>query len=163
MPIPAFLAGIFGGKAKEIASTVTDGLDKLFTSKEEKLEAQLKIEEQVSSHIEKMTELANTEVEMYLKDTQSARDANVKIQESDKASWISKNFAYLMDGFFVLVFGVMLFIIINKTVPNDNKELFYTAFGLLGGYVGTTVNFHRGTSISSKNNGDALRKMMDKK
>ena len=157
-----FLTKIFGGKAAEIATSVTDGLDKLFTSKEEKLEAQLKIQDSVQEHLETMTQLAQNEVDSYLKDVQSARENNTKIQESDKASWLAKNAAYIMDGIFVGAFIAMLFVIIYKNVPDDNKEIFYTAFGLLGGFVGTTVNFHRGTSVGSKANGDAIRKIIDK-
>jgi hypothetical protein len=98
-----------------------------------------------------------------LADVANARDMNKEIQVSDKASWMSKNIAYCIDAFFVIAFVIMLIMIVYKTVPAENKEIFYTAFGLLGGFVGTILNFHRGTSIGSKNNGDVIRKIASNK
>lgn len=155
-------SGIASDAVGAVIGKVMEGADALFTSKEEKLAFQQKLTEEINRHEEAKEAKDLEEVKAYLSDTQSARDSNVKIQESANASWISKNFAYLMDGFFVLIFGAMLFVIIKKVVPEANKELFYTAFGLLGGYVGTTVNFHRGTSKSSGDKDKTIHKLMDK-
>ena len=97
-----------------------------------------------------------------MKDMDSARDMNSRIQESDKASWLSKNIAYLIDCVFVVAFILMLVMIFNKAVPESNKELFYTGFGLLGANVSTILNFHRGTSIGSERKQKQIDKIMQK-
>lgn len=149
-------------KAGELIKNVSEVVDTFVDTKGEKAERDLKIRELIQNYNLELIKEANESDKMYLEDIQNARDNNTKIQESDKASWLAKNFSYLMDAFFILVFGIMLFVIIKVGVPETNKELFYTAFGLLGGYVGTTVNFHRGSSIGSKQNGDFLRKQLNK-
>lgn len=154
------IQGVFGGK----------GLDGLFTSKDEKLAKAnelANIEAELTKALEaKMIEHAKMQFEetkAYLADTQDARMNNVKIQESDKASWLAKNIAYLLDALFVTSFILMLIMILYKQVPEENKELFYTAFGLLGGYVSTILNFHRGTSKGSEDKGKQISTMMNVK
>lgn len=166
MPLPGFITKIFSGKAAEIATSVTDGLDKLFTSKEEKLAAQLKIEEQVNSHIEKMTELANTEVELYLKDTQSARDANVAIQNSDKASWLAKNVGYILDLFLGAIWGSITIFIIAKALKLVDSSADMTAvlsiYGTVTAVFMMSMNFHRGTSKGSEDKSKELKELRGK-
>lgn len=69
-----FLTKIFAGKAKDIASDIFNGLDKVFTSKEEKLAAQLAAEQEVNRHIEAIIDQGNKELELVLGDKQSARE-----------------------------------------------------------------------------------------
>ena len=87
------------------------------------------------------------------------RGANAKIQESANASWLSKNLAYILDITFTVSFIAMLFVIIYKQVPETNKELFYTSFGLLGGYVSQILGFHRGTSKGSEEKSKELKEL----
>lgn len=149
-----FSGGFLSGAAEVIEKFVADPTKKMEAVKE--LET-LKIKhEEFIINAEKELE---TE---YLKDTQNARDTNARIQESENASWLAKNIAYCIDGIFVVAFFVGLLLIYNKAVPEENKELFYTGFGALTSYVATILNFHRGTSIGSKKNGDTLRSMVTK-
>lgn len=144
---------IFSGGVKSAVSGVLDGasgiISKLKADPTKVVEVERDLETlRVNAEL-KITELANDLEKAYLADTQNSRDANVKIQESDKASWLAKNVGYCIDIFLILVFCAMLIVIIYKVVPVDNKELFYTSFGLLGSYVGQSISFHRGTSAGS--------------
>lgn len=148
MKLPS-LKGLIQGGTTELVKSIGTAVDGIFTNKEEKLKAQAELEKIANDHIQAMTGKAN-EIEMaYLSDTQSAREENTKIQESTNASWLSKNVGYCIDIFLIVVFSIMLVVIINRVVPEQNKELFYTAFGLLGSYVGQCINYHRGTSAGS--------------
>lgn len=97
-----------------------------------------------------------------LADVHSARESNARIQDSDKASWMSKNVGYILDLSVALLFYSMLFMIFFVKIPQENKEIFYTAFGVLGAKYGSSFDFHRGSSAGSKASGDALRKMVNK-
>ncbi len=97
-----------------------------------------------------------------LADTQNARDMNAAIQQSAEASKLAKNLPYILDivivgGAFLL--GMLLFLF---EIPQDNRELALTAFGLLLGLAGTVVNFHRGSSKGSKDKDDLLAAMARK-
>jgi hypothetical protein len=87
--------------------------------------------------------------------TTNARDANAKIQESANASTLAKNAPYIMD--FFIVGGTMLlaYFIFFIGIPPQNKDIAFAAFGSLLTLCGTIVNFHRGSSSSSKDK-DAL-------
>lgn len=155
-----FLKNIIGGKGSEIIDSVGGVIDTFVQTKEEKDQAMLEVQKEVNRHLESMQSEANKELELYLADTANAREMNTKIQDSEKASWLSKNIAYMIDAVLITSFIIMLIMIFNHAVPESNKELFYTGFGLLGGYVGTVINFHRGTSKGSENKQKQLDKMI---
>ena len=153
---------LFSGGVKDLVGTIGGVVDSLTMSKEEKEQFKVDLLKITNDHEEKMATSAQAELDSYLKDTQSARDANVKIQESANASKLAKNVAYYLDlgitsGFFIM-FGMILF----KAVPPENKEIFYTGFGLLGGYVASILNFHRGSSAGSVRKQDQSNAMMEK-
>lgn len=162
----SFIANIIGKVtstgAANIVESVGNVADKFITTGQEKEEFKAEVTKEVNRHIEAMAAAQNAELETLMKDMDSARDMNSRIQESDKASWLSKNIAYLIDCVFVVAFILMLVMIFNKAVPESNKELFYTGFGLLGANVSTILNFHRGTSIGSERKQKAIDKIMQK-
>lgn len=162
----SFIANIIGKVtstgAANIVESVGNVADKFITTGQEKEEFKAEVTKEVNRHIEAMAAAQNAELETLIKDMDSARDMNSRIQESDKASWLSKNIAYLIDCVFVVAFILMLVMIFNKAVPESNKELFYTGFGLLGANVSTILNFHRGTSIGSERKQKAIDKIMQK-
>lgn len=92
--------------------------------------------------------------------TKSARDMNARIQESEKAAHLAKVAAYYLDFLIVGSTLAMAALIIFKRLPEGNNELAYMIFGSLMALCGTVLNFHRGTSASSKANGDAMRSLV---
>lgn len=162
----SFIANIIGKVtstgAANIVESVGNVADKFITTGQEKEEFKEEVAKEVNRHIEAMAAAQNSELETMMKDMDSARDMNSRIQESDKASWLSKNIAYIIDCVFVVAFILMLVMIFNKAVPESNKELFYTGFGLLGANVSTILNFHRGTSIGSERKQKQIDKIMHK-
>jgi hypothetical protein len=153
---------LFSGGAGKLIEQVGGVIDNLTMSKEEKEQFKAETLKLINDHEEKMGTLAQAELDAYLKDTQSARDSNTKIQESDKASWLAKNVGYCIDIFLLTTFAAMLVIIIFKSVPEPNKELFYTSFGMLGMYVGQCISFHRGTTQGSSNKQKTIDKFLNK-
>jgi len=162
----SFIANIIGKVtstgAANIVESVGNVADKFITTGQEKEEFKAEVAKEINRHIEAMASAQNAELETLMKDMDSARDMNSRIQESDKASWLSKNIAYIIDCVFVVAFILMLVMIFNKAVPESNKELFYTGFGLLGANVSTILNFHRGTSIGSERKQKQIDKIMQK-
>lgn len=94
-------------------------------------------------------------VSLDLQDVANSRGANVKIQESQFASWMAKNVPYLIDMFIMIIWGSLTiyfaarFLNIIKTETVDLSPL-------LGIYSGVTalatqvLNFHRGSSMGSR-------------
>lgn len=84
------------------------------------------------------------------------------MEDSKEKSWLARNVGYMLDVSVALTFYIMLFMIFFLKVPEENKEIFYTAFGILGAKYGSSFDFHRGSSSGSKASGDILRKIMNK-
>jgi hypothetical protein len=159
MPLPGFIGKLLSGGVGDIVDKVASAADKFIRTKEEKDAFELELLK-TKADIELKTATLEKDInEMYLKDTSNARDNNAKIQETANASWMAKNIAYILDIVFTTAFIAMLFVIIYKQVPETNKELFYTSFGLLGGYVSQILGFHRGTSKGSEEKSKELKEL----
>lgn len=169
MPLPKFLSGIFGGGAGELIEKVGGVVDNLTMSKEEKEKLKIELIQATNSHVEKMANLAQNELDSYLKDTQSARETNARIQESDKASWLAKNVGYCIDVFIVGVWGFLTIylLVVMLNIVKKQEGVDYTAvtavWGGVTAFAGTILNFHRGTSRSDEKKSAAIDKMIANK
>jgi len=99
---------------------------------------------------QKLAELELEYAKLDMANTADARNMNSKIQESENASWVAKNAAYILDFAIVSATIIMTWIVFFKGVPVENKEIAYMAIGSLITMCGTVLNFHRGSSAGSK-------------
>lgn len=159
------LSKIFSSGAGELIKDVGGVIDNLTISKEEKAQLNIDLTKTINEHNEKLTEFGERELESYLKDTQSARDTNVKIQDSERASWLSKNIAYLLDGFLGLIWGIVTIFIVGKALKIIDNPVDMTAilsiYGTITAVFMTVINFHRGTSRSSEEKTKQINKMIN--
>lgn len=156
------LGKIFSSGASDLIDSVGKVLDNVITTKAEKEQANLELQKVINEHEEKMAALTQAEVEAYLKDTQSARDANVRIQESDKASWLAKNVSYILSLIITLGFFGLLSYMLKYEVPSANKDVMNILLGSLGTAWITVVGFFFGSSIGSKEANASLKKVLSK-
>jgi len=117
-------------------------------------------------HEERLLELAIEKQKVELEgeklavdNTKDARGMNSRIQESANASSLAKNAAYYLDFAIVGATVSAAFLLFFVGVPTSNKELAYTAFGSLMTLSGTIINFHRGSSQSSKNKTEMINRL----
>lgn len=112
-------------------------------------ELELMHEQALLDDVYRHAELDLQRQELEDKDRANARDMNAKVQESANASWLAKNAAYYLD--FLIIGGVILLAasLFLSAIPEENKELAYTVFGVLVGLAVTVVNYHRGSSRGS--------------
>jgi hypothetical protein len=93
------------------------------------------------------------------KNTADARSMNARIQESDVASNISKNAAYVLDFIIVGAAVIVSWLAFFKGVPAENKEIVYITIGSLWTLTGTIINFHRGSSRNSQTKDETISKL----
>ncbi len=160
--MPNILKNIFSAGASKLVDSVATGLDNLITNKEEREAAKLAITQEINRNAEAIMNDATKQIELENEDRENARNSNTKIQESEHASWMAKNVAYVIDLTLLVTFLIMMAVIIYKVVPDANKEIFYMAFGSLISYLGTTITFHRGTSKGSEDKQKTMDKMLKK-
>ena len=120
----SILGTIFSGGAKELVEGVGGVIDNLHTSKEEKLEAQQKIQQLISDH--------ETKIEQNITDRWSA--------DMNSDSWLSKNVRPLVLIFLVISTVLMIFIdagTISFTVEEKWTDLLQLVLiTVIGAYFG---------------------------
>lgn len=161
--VAPIIAGILATLAKNGLETVAEVVkQKGKDFVEEKLGVELK-PEMSEEEILKVKEAAMKHEEFLIQqdnsNTASARDMNSRIQETDKASWLAKNTAFVLDFCIVLSAIILTFMAFFVGIPFENKEIIYTLIGSLWTYTGVVVNFHRGTTAGSARKTDILAKM----
>ena len=107
----------------------------------------------------KLAEIKLEELKAGHANTADARKMNAEIQLSATSSFLAKNTAYIIDFVIVGAAIMLAFLLFFVGVPDENKELAYTAFGSLLTLCGTVVNFHRGFSQGSKDKGDEVKNL----
>lgn len=97
-----------------------------------------------------------------IQNTNNAQIMNTQIQASEFSSKLAKNTAYIIDLVLVLSLVVLVFCLFIFKLPIENKELAYTMFGSFLMYVGTVINFHRGSSKGSNEKQELINQIKGK-
>ena len=95
-----------------------------------------------------------------IQNTNNAQAMNTQIQVSEFSSKLAKNTAYIID--LVLVLSLVILVFCLFMLPIENKELAYTMFGSFLMYVGTVINFHRGSSKGSNEKQELINQFKGK-
>lgn len=163
--MPNFLQGLFKTGVKDVVDSVGKVLDNVITTKDELEAAKLKANEEINRHFEVLQNQADELEKAYLVDVQSSRDANVKIQETPNASWMSKNIAYLIDIFvttaWVSLTSYLIVVMLNLVKKDEQAD--YTAvtavWGAVTGVFTQVLSFHRGSSKGSEDKQRMIEKL----
>lgn len=163
------VSGLFGDGG------ITKLIDNVTTTKEEKMKLNAEMQKiqndfevKLKDHLLELKKLELEERKAFLQDTADARESNSKIQESQSASWLAKNVAYLLDIFIFTVWGAMTVYLILMMLNFVKADKGADVSGVLGVYSGitaiamTVLNFHRGTSRGSEEKQKQISSMMSK-
>lgn len=161
MPIPGFLKNIFTGGASELISKVGGIVDNLTLSKEEKEKFNAALLSETNRHMEAVAELAQAEIDLYLKNTESARQLQIAaLNQQDK---FAKRFIYYLTSglcFVTLAFDFAFFFV---SYPERNHDTITMIAGTLnGGCLISIMNFYFGSTKGSEKKTDALERMAAK-
>lgn len=176
MPIPAILAPLLAGGLNLVANAV-QAKGKQWV--EEKLGVELKPEmsdEELAKvqiaameHEEELlrlklekNKLDLQELELYFKDTDSARDREIQIATSDKAPLLNKIISPILAlGIISLtfaLFGVVMFD--NNPVDSTRKDILIYVLGVLSAIATQIVSYYFGSSQGSKDKADQLKQVL---
>lgn len=177
MKLPS-IKGLIKGGTEGLITGITDGaaniISKIKADPTKVIEYEKELEElKINASLEAdkiANEAEKIELEReqaYLADTANAREMNKALQDSEKASWLSKNVGYMLDLFLGSLWGTTTIIILLKAFKLIGAQIDMSAILGIHGTVTAvfmlSMNFHRGTSIGSKNNGDVVRKIASNK
>lgn len=161
-----FISKVLSNGTSALIDNVGKVIDNLVTSKEEKETLKNALISEINRNKEVMGEQAIKESEVYLQDVSNARESNVSIQNSEKASWMAKNVAYCIDCFVIFIWGSLTIYIIAsalkiiKTVDVDLTGI-YGLYATVTAVAMTIINFHRGSSKSSQEKDKSIKQLID--
>lgn len=164
----SFLDKIFspGKEVSEVAVGTAKGLSDIVHSwvntSKDKQELEAKIQEVLLTHDEKLKEIAQKEVEIYLKDVDSARNREIQISTSEKAPWLSKTILPILTYMVTLGFFGLLFYMLKYDIPDKNKDVLNIMLGSLGTAWITTIAYFFGSSQSSASKEKTINNLVKK-
>ena len=130
--------------------------------KQKIMDSQIEIMKIDFEKIKLETEAKLEDKRLDIQNTNNAQVMNTQIQASEFSSKLAKNTAYIIDLVLVLSLVVLVFCLFIFKLPIENKELAYTMFGSFLMYVGTVINFHRGSSKGSNEKQELINQIKGK-
>ncbi len=154
---------LISGGITNVVDSVAKVADEFITTDAERAGFKLKVEEQRIAAKQAEDELAARIEEAHLKDIADSRQHNAAIQQSESASWLSKNVGYILDLFVAGIWGCITIYIILRVfnlVHIDNAPDLTNVFAIYASLTGTfavVLQWHRGSSSGSAKNGEVMR------
>lgn len=146
-----FIQDLFSGGANTLVDSVGKVLDKVVTTKEEKMQLENEIRKSEIQFQLEMKKLSNEEQRMMLEDISSARQREVQVQTSEHATKLSKNISpYLAMGTTFITL-MLFFILIFRpgNVPQESKEIILYILGVLSAILTQIYSYYFGSSAGS--------------
>jgi len=160
--IAGIVSKIAGDKAADIVTSVGNVADKFITTGQEKEEFKAEVQKEINRHLEEMTKAQNSELELILKDVDSARNREIQVATSEKAPLINK---IIQPVLALLLLGscfVMWYTILFKDIPAEKEMLVAGIVGSLTTIAMGVVGYYFGSSIGSRNKQDQIDKFLQK-
>jgi hypothetical protein len=165
-----FLTSLFSSGASSLVTAVGDAIDKVVTSDEEKKELDNEIAKATMQHEAQMASLGLQEKQAYLADLDSARVNQSRVQESEHASWLSKNVhSFLAVSIIALTFFMYWYIAFSDQsttkimAPNSPmKDIVIYILGALTTVATQVVSYFFGSSTGSADKSRALNEIAKK-
>lgn len=159
-----FLTNLFSSGASSLVTAVGDAIDKVVTSDEERKELDNELAKASMQHEAQMATLGLQETQAYLADTDSARENQSRVQESEHASWLSKN-VHPMLAFSImgLTFALYTVVIYGSTKEGflrpETKDIVIYILGALTTVATQVVSYFFGSSSGSADKSKAIHAM----
>jgi hypothetical protein len=148
----SFIADLFSGGAGNLVNSVGNVLDKVITTKGEKMQLDNEIRKAEMQFQTDMAKLSVEEKEHVYMDIASARNTSVTIQTSPNASKLSKNTSSMLAmGATVLTFGLFYILLFQQhmLIKNDTKDVVVYILGVLSAILTQIFSFFFGSSLGS--------------
>lgn len=157
-----FIKDLLSGGAGNLVDTVGTALDKLTTSKEEKMQLELEMKKADLQFQVDIKKLTLEEQKIAMGEMESARTREVTLASSPYATKLAKNVApFLALGTTFLTFTLFAFILFAK-VNNDKKETIFYILGVLSAIVTQIFSYYFGSSLGSASKDHSIQNMISK-
>ena len=144
----SFLTTLFSSGAGNLVKSVGEAIDKVVTSDEERIALENEMQRAELDYKIQERALDVKETALYVEDLSSAREQQSRVQESENASWLSKNIqpflALLVMCGTIFVFAHILFI----GMGNTKESIVMMVLGALIAIATQIISYFFGASRS---------------
>jgi hypothetical protein len=71
-------------------------------------------------------------------------------------------FKHIIGGAMVVLFGLIVYALIFREIPDGNREVFVHMLGIIEGVVVTIIGYYYGSSSGSKAKSETIEEELDK-
>jgi hypothetical protein len=157
-----FIQNLFSGGASQVIDSVGNVLDKVVTTKSEKLQLELELKKADHQFEIDVKNLDLEDKKAILGDIDSARKRDSDVQASANASTLAKNVSPVLAlGGVFLTFSLFALLMFGTWNPEDTnkKEIVLYVFGVLSGILTQVFSYYFGSSLGSKAKTDIIQNM----
>lgn len=145
----SWLGDIIGGGVKEVIEGVGETVDRFVTTDKEREELEI-------SKSRLNLETFQAEVA----DRSSAREREIRVNESESAGWLSKNISSLLAiGCLLLTFFMFYKVFYVNSEIDKNKDVIIYILGVLSAISTQIISYYFGSSMGSKTKTEILEKI----
>lgn len=146
-----FIQDLFSGGANTLVDSVGKVLDKVVTTKEEKMQLENEIRKSEIQFQLEIKKLSNEEQRMMLEDISSARQREVQVQTSEHATKLAKNVApFLALGTTLLTLGLFYVLVFAPSeIQGESKDIVLYILGVLSAILSQIYSYYFGSSAGS--------------
>ena|SRR5260221_1990526 len=156
-----FIQKLFSGGASEVINAIGNTLDKLITTRGEKVQFELELKKADYQYDIDTKNLALEEQKMLIGDIDSARKRDADVQTSPNASPLSKNVPPILAMGTTLLtfslFGILMFY--DNAVSQDRREITIYVLGVLSAILTQVFGFYFGSSQGSVDKNSTIRSL----
>lgn len=163
-----FIQNLFSGGASQVINSVGDVLDKVVTTKGEKLQLELEMKKAENQYNLDIANLSLEERKAVLGDVDSARRRDSEVQTSANATTLAKNVSPVLAlGTTILTFSLFgMLIFYDTAIEATKRDIVIYILGVLSAILTQIFGFYFGSSMGSADKArtiqDLQSKMMDK-
>ena len=159
-----FLQNLFSGGVSTLVDSVGNVLDKVVTTKEEKMQLEIEMRKSEMQFQLDMKKLSNEEQQMILGDISSARQREVQMMNSENATKLNRNLMPIMAlGTITLVLSLFFVLVFTPTIiQSESKEIVMYILGVLSAVLSQVYGYYFGSSAGSAEKSRTLAEMQNK-
>ncbi|MDP4269177.1 MAG: hypothetical protein Q8909_03505 [Bacteroidota bacterium] len=160
-----FISNIFSGGTGSVVDAIGDTIDKLTTTKEEKMQLELEMKKADMQYQLEMQRLSLKEKQQDFMDIDSARKRSAAVETSDHATLLSRNTSsYLALCVTALTFSLFYIILFHSVTLDDNgKDIVLYILGVLSAILTQIFSFYFGSSQGSVVKDEIIHGMSQRK
>ena len=150
----SFITDLFSGGASKLVDSVGNTLDKVITTKAEKMQLDNEMNKAEMDYQEDMQKLSIEERQLMYQDTASARQREQVLSQSPTATKLGKNISsYLAIAATALCFAMFYILVFTNTLSGpenaDRKQIVVYILGVLSALLTQVYGYYFGSSAGS--------------